>query len=69
MTPAKVILKYTQTTNCKGEPFKKFYKSPQCANCDAEVGFYRETCPNCGATLDRKNVERMAVNGTNRSAN
>ena len=56
---ARVVLKYKQTTDCTGKPRKKFNKTPQCANCDAYVGFYRDTCPNCGAKLNRENVERV----------
>lgn len=63
MTTSKVILKYTQTTNCKGEPYKQFNPSPQCANCDAEVGFYKTTCPNCGAILDRNEIRKVEVDG------
>jgi uncharacterized protein YbbK (DUF523 family) len=61
MMTAKVILKYKQGTNCKGEPFKYFDTSPSCGNCDAYVGFYNDKCPNCGAILDRSNIERVEI--------
>lgn len=56
---SNVIFKYEVIKDCKGNDFKKFAPSPQCGNCDALCGFYRDTCPNCGAKLDRANVERV----------
>lgn len=58
---ARVVLKYRQTTRCTGKPYKDFNPSPQCGNCDAYVGFYNDKCPNCGAILDRSNIERVEI--------
>ena len=32
-----------------------------CSACDKPCGFFRDTCPNCGAKLDRSHVEEMEV--------
>lgn len=56
---ARVVLKFRRDKDCKGNDIKQFDTPPQCSNCDAICGFYRDTCPNCGAKLDRSNVERI----------
>ena len=58
---ARVVFKYDVVKDCKGKERKKFAPTPQCGNCDALCGFYRDTCPNCGAKLDRSNIERIEV--------
>ena len=58
---AGVILKYREVKDCRGKLHKKYAPTPQCGECDAPCGFYRDTCPKCGAKLDRENVKHVKV--------